>query len=124
MGDVNYRDFRDKIRKGLILKNERRIYVVGGVFIVVTAWIWSLYAIISDMKKFKCGSYIFLLGAIFLVEFIIIGISGIIYNKRKQIRTEVEELFFSRYWISKLTREYIIAVVLLIAMNFVVTIFL
>ncbi len=124
MGDVSYSNFRDKIKKGLILKNEQRIYIVGGVFVVLTVWIWSFYSIISGVEKFKSMSYTFLLAVIFLAEFAVIGICGIIYNKRKQTRTKEEELFFSKYWVKKLIRECIIAVVLLIGMHFVSTILL
>ena len=117
MEDVTYKEFKSKIKNGSILRKEQLIYVVGGALIVVTVWLCYFYAIISDIERIISKTYMFVLVSILLVEFIIIGFCGIIYNKRKQARTKEEELFFSKYWIKKLIREYIMSVILLIVLS-------
>ena len=117
MEDVTYKEFKSKIKNGSILRKEQLIYVVGGALIVATVWLCYFYAIISDIERIISKTYMFVLVSILLVEFIIIGFCGIIYNKRKQARTKEEELFFSKYWIKKLIREYIMSVILLIVLS-------
>ena len=117
MEDVTYKEFKSKIKNGSILRKEQLIYVVGGALIVATVWLCYFYAIISDIERIISKTYMFVLVSILLVEFIIIGFCEIIYNKRKQARTKKEELFFSKYWIKKLIREYIMSVILLIVLS-------
>lgn len=117
MEDVTYKEFKSKIKNGSILRKEQLIYVVGGALIVATVWLLCFYAIISDIERLISKTYMFVLVSILLVEFIIMGFCGIIYNKRKQARTKEEELFFSKYWIKKLIREYIMSVILLIVLS-------
>ena len=118
MEDVTYKEFKSKIKNGsILLRKEQLIYVVGGALIVATVWLWCFYAIISDIERLISKTYMFVLVSILLVEFIIMGFCGIIYNKRKQARTKEEELFFSKYWIKKLIREYIMSVILLIVLS-------
>jgi len=118
MEDVTYKEFKSKIKNGsILLRKEQLIYVVGGALIVATVWLWYFYAIISDIERLISKTYMFVLVSILLVEFIIMGFCGIIYNKRKQARTKEEELFFSKYWIKKLIREYIMSVILLIVLS-------
>ena len=118
MEDVTYKEFKSKIKNGsILLRKEQLIYVVGGALIVATVWLWYFYAIISDIERIISKTYMFVLVSILLVEFIIMGFCGIIYNKRKQARTKEEELFFSKYWIKKLIREYIMSVILLIVLS-------
>ena len=118
MEDVTYKEFKSKIKNGsILLRKEQLIYVVGGALIVATVWLWCFYAIISDIERIISKTYMFVLVSILLVEFIIMGFCGIIYNKRKQARTKEEELFFSKYWIKKLIREYIMSVILLIVLS-------
>ena len=118
MEDVTYKEFKSKIKNGsILLRKEQLIYVVGGALIVVTVWLCYFYAIISDIERLISKTYMFVLVSILLVEFIIMGFCGIIYNKRKQARTKEEELFFSKYWIKKLIREYIMSVILLIVLS-------
>ena len=117
MEDVTYKEFKSKIKNGSILRKEQLMYVVGGALIVATVWLWCFYAIISDIERIISKTYMFVLVSILLVEFIIMGFCGIIYNKRKQARTKEEELFFSKYWIKKLIREYIMSVILLIVLS-------
>lgn len=118
MEDVTYKEFKSKIKNGsILLRKEQLIYVVGGALIVATVWLWYFYAIISDIERLISKTYMFVLVSILLVEFIIMGFCGIIYNKRKQARTKEEELFFSKYWIKKLIRECIMSVILLIVLS-------
>lgn len=113
MQNLNYKDFKDQIKKSSTLKIERRIYVVGGILMVVAVWIIYFYSIVN-YESFVIKKYMLTTSGVLIAGLAIIGMCGIIYNKRKQTRTKEEKAYFPKYWITKLLREGIIGLSLVI----------
>lgn len=113
MQNLNYKDFKDQIKKSSTLKIERRIYIVGGILMVVAVWIIYFYSIVN-YESFVIKKYMLTTSGVLIAGLAIIGMCGIIYNKRKQTRTKEEKAYFSKYWITKLLREGIIGLSLVI----------
>ena len=113
MQNLNYKDFKDQIKKSSTLKIERRIYTVGGILMVVVVWIIYFYSIVN-YESFVIKKYMLTTSSVLIAGLAIIGMCGIIYNKRKQTRTKEEKAYFSKYWITKLLREGIIGLSLVI----------
>ena len=113
MQNLNYKDFKDQIKKNSTLKIERRIYTVGGILMVVVVWIIYFYSIVN-YESFVIKKYMLTTSSVLIAGLAIIGMCGIIYNKRKQTRTKEEKAYFSKYWITKLLREGIIGLSLVI----------
>ena len=93
--NLNYKDFKDQIKKSSTLKIERRIYIVGGILMVVAVWIIYFYSIIN-YESFVIKKYMLTTSGVLIAGLAIIGMCGIIYNKRKQTRTKEEKTYFSK----------------------------